>query len=315
MGVPTIKDVAREAGVSVSTVSRVLNKSGYVDVKTEEKVRGAIEKLQYKPSDIARGLVSSRSKTLGLILPDISNPFFPELARAVEDTASEEGYAVIFCNSDNDPVKEDRCFQLLLEKRVDGIVLASQVRGIEKVNVPMVVMDARMDVHSVYTDNRYGGVLATRHLLEQGYERIGHIRGPVGRLSAEERYEGYLEVMGEREVLVELGDFQTESGYEAMVKLLARGVDSVFVANDLMALGAMEAISERGLSIGVIGFDGIPISRVVGLSTVEQPIYEMGVAAAKALMKSIRGEGDKETVVLKPKLVVRKSSVRKMNDE
>ncbi|MCF6093790.1 LacI family transcriptional regulator [Microaerobacter geothermalis] len=328
----TIKDVARLAGVSVSTVSRVLNKSGYVNEETETKVLRAIEQLQYKPSQIARGLVSRKTKTLGLILPDITNPFFPELARAVEDTAQRHEYTVILCNSDNQLQKEEKYFQLLQEKCVDGIIIAGEVNSKYMSNIiangtPIVVVDGRMEdspVHSIYTNNRFGGKLAVHHLVSQGYKQIAHIRGPIGTSSADDRYEAYKEALEElkipyQSILVQPGDFRAESGYEAMKRLLALAnpPDAVFAANDLMALGALEAIAEAELNvpgdIGVVGFDGIPLTKVVQpkLTTIQQPIYEMGVLAAESLIKHIHQPTlEKKNIVLEPSLIIRKTSLR-----
>ncbi|PTQ56298.1 MAG: Ribose operon repressor [Candidatus Carbobacillus altaicus] len=333
----TIKDVAHLSGVSVSTVSRVLNNSGYVNPKTKHKVLKAIEALEYKPSQIARGLVSRKTRTLGLMLPDITNPFFPELARAVEDKAHEKGYALILCNSDNDLGKEEKYFDLLQEKSVDGIIFSGEVRlpflqRLQKKQTPLVVVDARTDhmtVHSIYTDNRYGGQLGTWHLIEQGYKRIAHIRGPYGSMPAEDRYRGYQDALKQAgieidPILVQPGNFDLQSGYEAMLRLLSLNdvPDAVFVANDLMALGAMEAIFEKKLripdDIGVVGYDGIPLTRIARpkLSTVEQPVYQMGTLAAETLITRLEHPDSKvESVVLKPTLRIAGSSHRRDVDE
>ncbi|MFC3342470.1 LacI family DNA-binding transcriptional regulator [Paenibacillus abyssi] len=314
----TIKDVAKLAGISVSTVSRVLNKSGYVNEETLKKVNLAIKQLNYKPSQIARGMISRKTNTLGLILPDIRNVFFPELARAIEDVAQKQGYSVIVCNSDNDREKEESYFQLLQEKYVDGIILAgevtdNQVQTLKDRGIAFLVIDTIVDfmpVLSVHTDHINGAFLAVTHLIEQGYRRIAHIRGPAASSTAENRLEGYKQALSKAGIaydssLVQMGDYQIESGHDAMNKLLVMSnpPDAVFVANDLMALGAMDIISDRGLKIpddiGIIGFDGLQLGSVVKpkLSTVAQPIYEIGTIAAEMLIESIRNPKKRKTAL------------------
>jgi len=330
----TMKDVARLSGASISTVSRVINKSGYVNKETEDRVLAAIKKLNYSPNHAARSLLSGETQTIGLILPDITNPFFPAIARAIEDTAQKDKYNVIFCNSDNDILKVSKHFKSLKEKSVDGIIIAGEIKQnhihefIED-NLPLVMIDVNTDsipVSSVRTDNRFGGKLATDHLIEQGYTRIAHIRGPLDSSSAEDRYKGFKDSLEQHHInydptLIQIGDFRIESGYNAMLRLLALSdrPDAVFVSNDLMALGAMEAASEANLHIptqvGIIGYDDIPLTKVVNpkLSTIQQPIYELGIRATEFLLKTIgKNKGDNHyfTEVMKPLLIVRETTTR-----
>jgi LacI family transcriptional regulator len=330
----TIRDVAKLADVSVSTVSRVLTQTGYVNEETKKKINSAIKLLSYKPSQIARGMISRKTNTLGLIVPDIRNLFFPELARAIEDVAQKRGYSLIVCNSDNNRDKEESYFQLLQEKYTDGIILAnevtdSQIQTLHDRGIAFLVIDTivnSLPVLSVHTDHINGAYLATSHLIEQGYQRIAHIRGPSTSSTAENRWEGYKLALHEAGIpydsnLVQNGDYQIESGHDAMNKLLVMNQppDAVFVANDLMALGAMETILDAGLKlpddIAIVGFDGLPLSTVVRpkLSTVIQPIYEMGTIAAEMLIESILNpDKEKKSVVLKAKLSIRESSTRKV---
>jgi LacI family transcriptional regulator len=327
----TIKDVAKLCGISISTVSRVINNSGYVNKETQELVKAAIEKLNYSPNQAARSLVSGDTQTIGLIIPDISNPFFPAIARAVEDTVQEEKYSIIVCNSDNDILKVSKHFKTLKMKSVDGIIIAGEIKRnhiqeFTDQNLPLVMIDVNTDslpVNSVRTDNRFGGKIAANHLIEQGFSRIAHIRGPLDSSTAEDRYIGYLDSLEEYGIiydptLVQIGDFHAESGYNAMLRLLAHAnpPDAVFVANDLMALGALEAISENNSLIGIVGYDDIPLIKYMNpkLTTVKQPIYDIGIKAAQILLKTINNSSEKIDYVkelMKPELIIRHTSLKK----
>ncbi len=336
----TMKDVAQLSGVSIATVSRVINKSGYIDKETEKRVLSAIQELNYTPNHLARSLIKRRTQTLGLILPDITNPFFPLLARAIEDTAQQNKYSVMYCNSDNDILKLSKSFKLLRDRSVDGIIIAGDlnrdhVQDLYQYNIPIVVIDSNMGdapVHQVYTDNVLGARMAVGHLLDQGYRRVAHIRGEWKASTAQNRHQGYMDALKERNIpydpiLVQPGDYQIQSGYEAMLRLLALASppDAVFAANDLMAMGAINAILEHQLripeDIGVVGFDDIPLTKVVQppLTTIRQSIYDMGVISTKLLLESIetppKEKEDYKVVVLDPVLQVRDTSLRKQKDE
>ncbi|WP_304459912.1 LacI family DNA-binding transcriptional regulator, partial [Alicyclobacillus sendaiensis] len=198
----TIRDVARKAGVSVSTVSRVINQNGYVGEDTERKVLDAMKELHYQPNRIARGLVSRRTSTIGLLIPDVANPFFSEMARGVEDAAIAKGYSVLLCNSDWNPEREQMYIELLKGRWVDGIVVVgsrSQASAIEASvgDTPLVIVDRRSSEFkwSVWTDNCQGAVLAVEHLLAMGCTNIVHIAGPNDSPSAQERRKGYEQAM------------------------------------------------------------------------------------------------------------------------
>ncbi|OAS85990.1 MULTISPECIES: LacI family DNA-binding transcriptional regulator [Metabacillus] len=326
----TMKDVAKLCGISISTVSRVINNSGYVNKETEEKVKAAIEKLNFSPNQAARSLVNGDTKTIGLIIPDISNPFFPAIARAVEDTLQEEKYSIIVCNSDNDILKLSKHFKTLKQKSVDGIIIAGEIKRnhiqeFTEQNLPLVMIDVNTDslpVNSVRTDNRFGGNIATNHLIEQGFSRIAHIRGPLDSSTAEDRYKGYLDSLKEFGILydptlVQIGDFHEESGYNAMLRLLAHSnpPDAVFVANDLMALGVLEVLSKNNSQIGIVGYDDIPFIKYLNpkLTTVKQPIYDIGIKAAQILLKTINNSSETVDFVkelMKPELIIRQTSLR-----
>ncbi|QHW34298.1 LacI family transcriptional regulator [Paenibacillus rhizovicinus] len=327
----TIRDVSKLAGVSVATVSRVLNRSGYVGAATEAKVTAAMEALSYKPSETARSLAGKQSSMIALMVPDLLNPFFPELALAIETCASAYGYTVILCNSNNDAEKERKLFDLLVHKRVDGLILSSytatpkQIIALQDRGIPVVVVDngfPGQPILSLIARNREGAREAVRHLLKQGCSKIGHLSGPADVTAARDRRQGYADECAAlpwfSSSLIEQGDFQAEGGYDAAKRLLDRepGIDGIFAGNDAMAIGALKLLHERGSRVPddmrVIGFDGIRVPMVVPeLSTMVQPIYEMGEQAMQQLHRLIGGEDVKrETIELNTSLLVRRSSSR-----
>ena len=330
----TIKDVAKLAGVSVSTVSRVLNTSGYVEKTTEERVMAAIKQLNYKPSQIARGLVSKKTKTFGLVLPDINNPFFPEVARGAEDEASLHGYNIMLCNSDWDVQKEKMYINILLEKCVDGIILVGSRLGDEylkeivpTLDTPVVLLDrtSALDVHSLSTNNILGGYLATKHLIDQGYQTIAHISGPLQSRSAQQRLTGYRKALTEHNraydvVLVTEGDYRIGGGTVGMQRLLRLNTvpDAIFCANDLMAIGALEVLNDANIKVpeqvALVGYDGIHLCKYVypKLTTVRQPTYEMGRKAVHVILKNLtQDEITYQHIELDPELQIRESSQRR----
>ncbi|KOR89433.1 LacI family DNA-binding transcriptional regulator [Paenibacillus solani] len=297
----SIKEVAKLAGVSVATVSRVLNDKGYVGQHTREMVEQAIKELNYKPNEVARSLFKKQSSTIGLIVPDIMNPYFPELARAVEDTASKFGYNVILCNSDEDKVKEQAYLDMLQQNYVNGIIVSSNTMTAEqviKLNIPVVSIDREISkgLPTIVVENMKGAHTATRYLISKGCSRIAHIRGPQGVVNADERCEGYREVVQQEswfsESYIVDGDYDMESSIEATLELLKTHpeIDGIFAANDIMAIGAMKAANQLGTKVpdelAIVGFDGIKLSSVTipELTTIVQPIYEMGEKATKMLV-------------------------------
>ncbi|WP_333871487.1 LacI family DNA-binding transcriptional regulator [Desulforamulus putei] len=331
----TIKDVAKLAGVSVSTVSRVLNTSGYVEKTTEERVIAAIKQLNYKPSQIARGLVSKKTKTFGLVLPDITNPFFPEVARGAEDEARRHGYNIILCNSDWDIQKEKMYLGILQEKCVDGIILVGSRLNEDYLGkimsvlaTPFVLLDrtSTLDVHSISTNNVLGSYLATKHLIEQGYQNIAHIAGPPLSPTAQQRLIGYKNALAEHNIPLDLvlvveGDYRISGGALAMKRLLhlKKVPDAVFCANDLMAIGALEVLQEAGVKVpdqvALVGYDGINLSKYVypRISTIIQPTYKMGSTAVQLILETLN-KGTQtifKHIELEPVLAVRESSLKK----
>ncbi|MCM3042265.1 LacI family transcriptional regulator [Paenibacillus motobuensis] len=301
---PTIRDVSKLAGVSVATVSRVLNQKGYVHKDTVQKVHEAIEMLQYTPNDIARSLSKKSSKTIALIVPDITNPFFNELALAVEKVTQMYGYTTILCNTNDSPAVERQYIQTLKQKYIDGFIMATNTLSsneIDQLQVPLVALDRSnfQTVPTISSKNREGARLAVQALLQQGCTKIMHIRGPKGLWIAEERCQGYLDLVEDLDwftpKLIVNGNFQLKEASEAVNKIFDAhpDIDGIFAGNDLMAIGALRVMQKRGIrvpdQVQIIGYDGIPLGEMVypELSTVSQPIYEMGMLAARILIKKI----------------------------
>jgi len=328
--VVTIKDVAQYVGVSVSTVSRVLNHSSYVSPETERLVLKAIDELHFAPSQIARGFVNKKTSTIGLIIPDVSNPFFSDVARGVEDCAIVDGFATILCNSDWRSEREVMYLDLLRGRWVEGvIVVGSRSSAVELArtirNVPYVLVERLMvgSGATVWTDNRRGGALATSHLYDIGCRTFAYISGPPDSPSATERRKGFLDVMLRESVTsyeIFEGDYRFQSGMDIGQRIFAGSQipDGIFAANDLMAIGVMQAAAHAGIRIpedlAVVGYDNISPADYTSpsLTTIDQPGYEMGRAAFSILLKHLR-EPDTtldEQIEFQPRLVIRNSTRR-----
>jgi LacI family transcriptional regulator len=331
--VPTITDVARLAEVSPATVSRVVNGNTGVSAERAERVRRAIAELQYQPFSPARALRRQLTDVWAVIVADIENPFFTSMVRGIEDGAREVGYRVVLCNSDEDTSKEAEYIDVAVAERVGGVVIAvastrkSDLEPLLSRNIPVVAVDRRPVGHkvdSVLVDNRLGARQATAHLLESGARRVACVTGPARISTANERLAGYKDALayaGHRvdPSLVVRSDFRQSGGYEA-VRQLVRGKthpDALFVTNNQMTVGALEALQERGLDVPgdvfVVAFDDAPWATLVRppLTVVSQPTYDIGRTAAQLLVTA-RGIPDRRPreVVLAPKLVIRESSGR-----
>ncbi|MFF8846507.1 LacI family DNA-binding transcriptional regulator [Streptomyces sp. NPDC015127] len=331
----TIQDVARVAGVSPATVSRVFN-GGNVTAARAESVRQAAAELGFSPNRLARSLRKQQSSVIGLIIPDIENPFFTSLARGVEDAAQRTGMSVVLCNSDEDVEKERRYLDIVLGEHMAGVIVAAASRDrtdlsplIER-GMPVVAVDRRphdADVDAVMVDNQHGSEVATRHLLRAGYRRVACITGPAGASTAEERLAGYRAALRSelgrdpgdpelREAYVRYGDFRVEGGRAAMQELLKlpEPPDAVFVANNLMTVGALEALREAGQAppeVGMLSFGDVPWAPLMrpSLTTVELPSYDLGRTACELLLARMAGTaGLLQTVVLRTTLQAREST-------
>jgi LacI family transcriptional regulator len=329
-----IYDVARQARVSVATVSAVVNGSAYVSPSLKARVEHAIEALQYQPNLVARSLAQQRTRTLGMVALNIANPFWPAVVRGVEDAARANGFELLLANSDDDPEKEAQYLRLFLAKRVDGILL-TKARGmlprdlagrLKHSGLPLVQLmrlgpGLRSDVVTV--DEEGGSYEAVAHLLRLGYRRIGMLNGPDVSTSRR-RLAGYTEALEAWRQpfdsdLVVAGDFRVEAGYDAGIALLKRRPDAVFVANYMMAVGFMGALRQYQLrcpeDIGIVTCDDHPWLDAFSprLTTVNLPKYEIGQRAAELLMEALApGEGASRrrtvrTVTLRTSLRIRES--------
>lgn len=327
----TIKDLAREVNVSVTTISRVLNNKPDVSEETKKKVKKAIEKMGYNPNTVARGLVLKKTNSIGLIIPDINNPFFPEIIKGVERTAKKLGYSLILCNTDNDKTEEKESIKLLRSKQVDGIILSLSrknkevLKELEKEKFPIVQIDRQIK-DSIYPaiiiDNKKSAYIATEYLIKHGHRKIGHITGDLSTETALDRLNGFklalqnYNIPCREEWLLE-GDYSKESGKEMMEKIikLKDRPTALFFANDLMAFGAYETIYKYKLSIpedfSIIGHDNIEITSFVrpGLTTMDQPKYRLGQIAVEKLIDMIEKKDNNtfENVILKNAIIVRDS--------
>ena len=330
----TVKDVADLAGVSTATVSRVLNRYPYVAEHTRARVMQAMKRLDYRPSQVARYLRTGVTQILGLIISDIANPYFTSIVRGIEDVAYANGYSLILCNSDEDPAREDMYIHVLLGEQVAGVILSPSDEDsttctvLIEAGIPVVAVDRRLlalDVDTVLVDNVVGAYEAVSHIVGLGHRRVGLIGGPVHIATGRERREGYERALAEHgigldEGLLKVGDFRQESGYQKTCELLEMDnpPTAIFVANNLMTLGALNAIHERGLRIpcdvGVVGFDDMPWASSLNppLTAVAQPTYDLGRVAAELLLERLSDkEREVAEVVLQPNLIVRSSCARR----
>jgi LacI family transcriptional regulator, galactose operon repressor len=327
----TIVDVAREAGVSFTTVSHVLNGTRHVAEPTKQRVLAAIERLNYEVNSLAQSLKSDRSQTIGLLITDISNPFFTSLVRGVEDIANAAGYSIMLCNTDEDPEKELTYLRMLRRKRVDAILMAPTgvpqpvVDRLIGLGFPLVCFDRPppgASCDNVLVDNVGGARQAVSHLIELGHRRVGVITGLAGVGTTDERLEGYMQAMADHGLpidpeLVRLGNSRLDGGYREMLALLDLPAlpTAVFSTNNLMTLGVLGALQSRQVHVpddmAVVGFDDFEWAAVLRprLTAVAQPTYEIGETAARMLIDRIEGRGTLEPrrVVLPTRLIVRES--------
>jgi LacI family transcriptional regulator len=324
----TIKDVAARAGVSVASVSRVLNAQGVVGEDVRARVMEAVETLSYVPHSGARSLITRKTDTVGVILPDLFGEFFSELIRGMDLAAREKRLHLIVSSSHDDA--EEASFAIKsMRGRVDGLIIlsphldAAALAASMPRSLPVLLMNggARdVDRPSITVDNHGGAEVMTRHLLAQGRRRVAHVAGPVGNLEAEARRAGYLAAMAEAgiEPVVLDGDFDQASGFRAGAAIAAMDIrpDAVFAGNDMMALGVLLALQEAGLrcpeDVAVGGFDDVPIASLVrpALTTMRIDIAETGRRALERLVSLVdaAGEAPINHEIVRPTLVARQSS-------
>jgi LacI family transcriptional regulator len=329
---PTIRDVAEKAGVSLATVSHVINNTRYVSDAVRLKVIESMEIVGYRPNALARSLRRGKTLTIGLILPDSSNPFFAEVGRVIEDEAYEQGYSVVLCNTEGDGEKESHYVKVLTEKQVDGIIFLAEGDRSEPLELLMdqrmavvlvdeEVPDYKTAVDTVVTNNYDGGFQATEHLIQLGHKKIACIAGPSPITLSAQRIKGYCDALKKHgidydENLVVKGDFHQESGYDQTKQLLSfeNRPTAIFACNDLMAMGSLRAAFEMGFSVprdlAILGFDDISFASytIPPLSTISQPKDELGRLAVQLLIDRMTNDQHVfQQICLDTRLVVRDS--------
>lgn len=324
-----IVDVAKKANVSTATVSRVLSKPDAVKEETTEKVLEAIKELNYQPNALARQLRRLETKTVLVVVPDITNPFFSKVLRGIESVAVTNGYQVLLGDAGNDVERENEYLNILRQKKADGMVLLTarmKSKIVEEMALEYPVVLAceyieGLSIPTVSIDNISGARKATEHLINLGHKRIGFISGPLGGVLGHDRLKGYCQAMARHNltvepILVQEGDFSYESGFNMMIKFLAltHPPTAVFAANDEMAFGAINAIKSRGLSvphnISVMGFDDIKFSSIFepALTTIAQPAFEIGTKAMELLIRLMNREKiERQQYMLEDQLITRDS--------
>lgn len=327
--VATIQDIAKEAGVSVATVSRVLNKTNTVTEKTRNKVELAIKELNYQPSMLGRNLRTSKSRLMLVLLPSTSNPFYSEIVKGIQDTAITNDYNILLCETDSKPERENIYFNMVKNKLADGMISMDPTINLDKLNElaethPVIFCSEYEQggtIPYVSIDSELAAYEAVKHLITSGNEKIALINSDERFLYARLRRAGYERALKEfnlpsrDEWIFHTEDLEFESGKQAM-RILLELEDkptAVFAVSDTLAIGAMKALdmcrNQELNPIAIIGFDNISFSTMTNptLSTIEQPMYQMGVRAAEMLIKRMKGE-EVESVMLDHKLIIREST-------
>lgn len=330
----TLRDVARRAGVHAGTASRALNPAtrSLVNPDTAEKVVRAAEALGYRPNPLARGLKTNRSFTIGVVVPDLTNPLFPPIVRGIEDALAAVGYTALLANTDNEPEKERLHFQTMKDRQVEGFIMATAERDhplIEDAiaaDVPIVLVNRTVDssnVFAVITDDHRGSGLAVDHLVGLGHERIAHIVGPERYSTGKARHRGFIDAMKraglrpDRKIIRFTRTFTETEGARVFRKLLGEGkkFTAVFAGNDLLALGCYDVMAEAGLrcpdDISIVGFNDIPLMDKLQppLTTVRIPHYELGRRATDLILERLQNPATEPvTIQLEPHIIFRGST-------
>ena len=326
----TIYDIAREAGVSIATVSKVINHKGKISADKRREIFAIMERLQYQPSRIASALTGKHTYTLGLLIPDIANPFFAEVARSVEDRGHELGYSIIICSTDNRDERVAQYLAVLRQKQVDGMIIGTGLSstgllGELSRTTPAVVIGREVpsvEVHTVVADDRYGGRLAAEHLLAYGHSRVGVLVEQLGIVSSRERLRGFRERLAEAQIeLPEAAlrecSYRIEDGKRQAANLLAAAErpTALFCCNDLLAVGALQAAREAGVDVprqlSIISFDNTILANVTDppLTAIAQPTARLGAAAVDLLVEEFGQEPTvKRRIALRTDLIVRAST-------
>lgn len=333
----TIREVAAECGLSVSAVSQVLNgKEIGIPQKTKEKVRAAAEKLRYRPNSAARSLVTSRSDTVGVLVPDISNAFFGESFKEIQRRMGEEGFDVLLCSGDGTAKQDERFLRLFAARGADGLIVAPAAETLdeknaekfaallEEIRIPYVYLDRypAQPCARVSADHRAGGYAAAQCLLKNGHTKIGCIAGPAALVGARLRLEGFCDALAEAGIrpLAINAPFTAEGGERAAKALFGRGLTALFASDDLQAYGAMRAAAETGVrvpdDVSLVGYDDLQFSALANppLTTISQPVKDMANAASELLLRRMRGEYTENPPLFAPRLIERQT-VKNLKEE
>jgi LacI family transcriptional regulator, galactose operon repressor len=331
----TIDDIAKTAGVSRTTVSRVLNDSGYVKMETREKIIQAIKELNYTPSAIARSLSTNKTNTIGVIVPDINNSFFGEVIKGISEVTDRHNLNMILCDTDEDIKKELKAINLLKEQRIQGLIISSTsveddsnseyLRTLESLGIPVVLVDGHVKYSTfsgVFVDNIKGTFEGTDALIKAGHKKIAIITGRMNSKPAQDRLEGYKKALSNNGLPIEenyifYGDYRQESAYKITKQILQmkNRPTAIFVSNNMMTLGCIKALFEENITIpddiAIVGFDRIDVLNIIGMniSFIDGPTKEMGKLGAKLLVDNLLNKESREMkrVILEPKLVLKGS--------
>ena len=333
-----MRQIAERAGVSIGTVSHVINETATVRPKLRERVLEAIRSMGYQPSALAQGLRKNRTNMLGMVIPDITNPFFPGVVRGVEDVAYKRSFRVILCNADNDPSKEESYVRELRSYHIAGLLIipaagpdiASHLRDYASASVPVVCIDRVPDGwkgDAVLVANAEGSYLATRHLIQMGHKRLAVIAGPLKLTNAAERLNGFTRALNEAGIEIEPefvqgARFETASGYQRALRLLRMlpRPTAIFACNDLMAFGVLQAARELGLrcpeDLSIAGSDSLEFTKFTdpSFASVYQPVYQVGATAARLLLQRVDGLRSAPKKVLLPTELKKRNSVGPPHD-
>nr|3CTP_A Chain A, Periplasmic binding protein/LacI transcriptional regulator [Alkaliphilus metalliredigens QYMF]3CTP_B Chain B, Periplasmic binding protein/LacI transcriptional regulator [Alkaliphilus metalliredigens QYMF] len=320
-----IREIAKRAGISIATVSRHLNNTGYVSEDAREKIQKVVDELNYTPNALARAMFTKNSKTIGLMVPNISNPFFNQMASVIEEYAKNKGYTLFLCNTDDDKEKEKTYLEVLQSHRVAGIIASRSQCEDEYANIdiPVVAFENHIldNIITISSDNYNGGRMAFDHLYEKGCRKILHIKGPEVFEATELRYKGFLDGARAKDLEIDFIEFQ----HDFQVKMLEEDInsmkdivnyDGIFVFNDIAAATVMRALKKRGVSIPqevqIIGFDNSFIGELLypSLTTINQPIEALAYTIIELLIKIINGEGVLiEDYIMEVKLIERETTI------
>lgn len=321
---PTIKDVAKKANVSVATVSRVINNTGYVNHETRKIVEDAISELGYVPNELARSLFRKRSNIVGLIVPHISTYFFAELIEAIEDHIMEKGYKLMIFNSKDDIEIEKKYINVFSQYNIDGLIIVSNTkstRAYMNLNIPIITIDHIIDksVPSVTSDNVQGGEIAARKLIESGAKKIIHFRGPSVLITVIDRARGFYQVMDEHNIEVHSFDLDFKAPDIKDIEMFIKkhpDVDGIFCSSDIIAMYCMSVLQRLGYKVPddvqIIGYDNIELSEVLipRLTTIAQPILDMGIRTVENLLTLIEKKELEETHQTLPVTLIERDSTK-----